>query len=1187
MEQLSKYVYTSLIENRSRSISKLLWELNRDELKWVLILIKDLESKGAILPDFELEIDPDSYLDKIKNGIKSLVITEEGILYIYKLLENNNTGGLVCLVYFDDTLKTISTIKENIILLVDSPTIVINIEEWLDLIRSKYILDKIDLVCWIFSSTFIDYTSRTSFRKDLRVANLPQIGFYLEECKWGNIFGNIKVLPRIPFNKIKNNEDKKEVSLDFIRLIDSYKKKTRISSHITLIKELINDNLATRNSVLDLGNCGLRDEHFYLLDELYKCDGHLKELILSNEWAECEDGQWKRVFSKNSSVKNKITRIPEQVKHLGRLKILRCGGDWTDNNESERWGIDDIKNILNLKNLEYLNLSNNNIQKIDGIENLFKLRILHLNNNRIGEIPDLKNLKSLKELYLSNNIIKKVIGIRGLQNIDTIDLHSNYIEDLRPIKGLIKKIGIVNNVWLGNTICIAKNRSLIIPPIDVIEDGLEHVVNYFDRFKIGKPYINNTIKIILTGNSEVGKSTLLKHLDRRIDIEQKHHFTHWLNIKELKSKYEIKKLDDYCSLRVFDFGGHDFYHDTHNIFFSQDTIFIILWDKDSNHLQEKNITLENSKQEKLGMIIQNYPLKYWLDSIKFYTKNKELHVSSLDIDKESGYNSVALVVQNKANAKEMVYHLNNNELHESYPFIYDILNIDILSKRNVEHFDSILHEVLNNTAIVGRKYPEYYGVIKHRIENYKGAPILTFNEFERFCIEIYEGLDTDDIKYLLSFLKKLGKILYYEAEEINDGIVFININYGIKLIHDILLELPKRNGIFDIHYINSIIDIDENEFIISGVIGLMENYKIIIRIPNTNDFIAPLYLPSKPSLGIDMFLKQCICPYRRFQYAGFMFKNVILCLFQHLKSYLIKADDSSYYWKDGLIISDDISDELLLLKFNLGNDSGHAYIDLFKINKVEKTIFSDKIIDAILHINKEYDMKEMITIDGTEYIPKIEILKNEEEGNMVFKYKNKYHHLVKFKDFLKIPSKMKTLFVSYSKLDLDMVNRFKDHLSALELDGKISHWYCTELMAGKEWDKEIHSKFDASDIVCFMISPNFMKTDYIHQYEIAKAFEKKQKNKNFKIVPIILDFCRWQTENNNLGVFTALPYTAKPIKDFDNQNMAWYIIQECIRLMIDNELDPVGDDFYSVKLPSDVLQIYERIVAKKVDRNSI
>ena len=184
--------------------------------------------------------------------------------------------------------------------------------------------------------------------------------------------------------------------------------------------------------------------------------------------------------------------------------------------------------------------------------------------------------------------------------------------------------------------------------------------------------------------------------------------------------------------------------------------------------------------------------------------------------------------------------------------------------------------------------------------------------------------------------------------------------------------------------------------------------------------------------------------------------------------------------------------------------------------------------------------------------------------------------------------RMKKLFISYSKTDLELVNKFIEHLSALKLDGKVATWYCTELTAGSTWHTEIQEHFDEADIICFMISPNFMRTKYIHEHEIARAFKKleddRKKGKNPLIVPIILDFCRWKTEKNDLTQFTALPYTAKPVVDFANQNMAWYLVEECLRLAIDNGKQPAGDDYFKDNLPEDVKRLYERIV--KGDANS-
>ncbi len=37
----------------------------------------------------------------------------------------------------------------------------------------------------------------------------------------------------------------------------------------------------------------------------------------------------------------------------------------------------------------------------------------------------------------------------------------------------------------------------------------------------------------------------------------------------------IDKIEEKCNLRVFDFGRQDYYHDTHHIFFTNNTIFFL------------------------------------------------------------------------------------------------------------------------------------------------------------------------------------------------------------------------------------------------------------------------------------------------------------------------------------------------------------------------------------------------------------------------------------------------------------------------------------------------------------------------------------------------------------------------------------------------------------------------------------
>lgn len=963
------------------------------------------------------------------------------------------------------------------------------------------------------------------------------------------------------------------------------------TNRLDYARKLISNNLKNKEIRLDLGCCSLTN--LIEVKELFN-NTHLEELIISNEWAEYKDGKWNKKFSHNKKEKNTLGDLPSQISKLKQLKLLIAGGDWNDGKSKwNRWRIQSIKPILKLNKLVFLNLSNNLIEVIPSLAGLKSIKKLHLNNNYISKVTNRAVIISLDELYLSNNKIKTVSFLNKFPCIKTIDLHGNNIRNIIPLKDQIKRLNITNSKWEPDTINIAKNP-LEQPPVEIINLGKDAVLNYFEDITNGKFYINKDIKLILVGNSEVGKTTLAKYFDNEVGLDEEHCFTFWMEEKQLKSKHIISKIKEKCNINLFDFGGHDYFHDTHHLFFNKNTVYLLLWDRYTNKLEYRITKQKNERGESEEIETQDYPIKYWLDSIKFFSKEKETENFNFEIDKLSEYNSHVLIIQNKVENINDIVHLNNFNIVEKYPFIYDFINVSIKPKRNLEHLDYLVTEVINATDIIGAKLAPYYGEIKKSISEYEDNPIITFSEFVDYCQSIVgDEITEEKTKYLAGYLVQIGMILYYPSNKHKNDKVYINKKWVIEKIHFVLRGLHRLGGKFDNSYLNDIFGHSLSQTEVNDIIDLMIEFKMIFLHPQSKEYIAPLYLPAEPVKAIELFIDTHKKPFRKFKYTGFIHKNVILNFFQEYGKLTIGNNLSAnnklyYYWKNGLIIKDPDSQEIVMIQFHLGDEEGNAAISVIKLNSDTDTQFVDDIIKYIYLINEGYEIEEMVTNNGVNYIPLYTIFENEKQGNWTFKYNDNYYKLSDFKKFLKTTNAMKKIFISYSKQDLPLVNKFIEHLSALRLDGKVSHWFCSELSAGSNWDLEIKKHFDEADIICFMISPNLMRTSYIHEHEIARAFERKAQDPQLKIVPIILDFCKWNTQKNNLSQFTALPYTLKPVLDFDNQNMAWYIIEECLRLIIDEDLNNVGDDLYSNNnLPPAILKLYERIVEGKVDKNSL
>lgn len=968
-------------------------------------------------------------------------------------------------------------------------------------------------------------------------------------------------------------------------------------------KKLISENKYSGEKKLDLGNCGITD--LSMLPQLFECK-HLEELILSNEYAVDKGGEWDRVKSANNHLPNNIFFLSNQFKNLINLKKLIIGGDWKKENSNNGWRIRNIKPLTTLINLEFLNVSNNQLERLPSLNTLEKLKTLHLNNNRIKQIFPV-NLINLEELFLSNNRINSTNFLKDTPSIKTLDLHSNRVSDLSPLLDLIGSIGISDDKWKHNIICIQKNP-LVKPSMDVVNLGKEAVVHIITKIEEGDSFINNEIKLILVGNSEAGKTTLAKYLRKDKDFKNTHPFTIWMD--------EMHFIFDKKFIRVFDFGGHDYYHDTHHLFFTGNCIYILLWEEETNKFQNRKVNQSNKENIVSKFDTQDFPINYWLDSIKYYTKEKEASNFKFEIqknDEESSYSSSVIVVQNKAKNSNEIKFLNNKSLKEKYPFIQDFINIDIHSKRNLIHLEEVFQSALHSNKIIGEKFPKYFEVIKNNIGDYKGNIIMTLAKFHEFC-NTFDNVEIalEDARILAHYLNNVGLILYNSS--LGD-IIYLQKSELRGLIVKLFEPLKHTQGKFNEDHI---FKLTKNKDTGEKIIKLLIHYKLVFKLPQTlnekkassQEFIAPLYLPEQPNKLVNILLDKKLKPYRRFFYTGFINKNIILSLFGKYGENILTENtgfDNSYYWKNGLIIKNPKTEETIAIIFNQGNVGGNAHIDIIKLTCPYPTCFSDQLIKDIKEINLNYPgFEEAVTLDGFYYIKINSLINSAKKGErhiVIFdpiKGTEKYVSILHFNNYLpkNLRNKMKNAIISYSKADLDFVEEFKrTSLGPLETDGLLSDWYCTDLVAGKEWDEEIQKRIRECEIAFIMISSNSMNTRYIIENEIKVLLDRFEEGENKPlIIPIILKHYHWVTRDNkyNLGRFTALPYTAKPVSDFRDRELAWYMVGQCIRAAIENDI--IAGDLTNTEYWKDywtqgtvdktMKNHFKRLIAGNLDNNS-
>jgi len=86
--------------------------------------------------------------------------------------------------------------------------------------------------------------------------------------------------------------------------------------------------------------------------------------------------------------------------------------------------------------LEHLDLSDNNIRKIENLETQKKLRYFNISYNRIKKIQNLEPLENCEEVYLQENKFQLIENLSHFRNIRILELGSNNLRKIENISTL-------------------------------------------------------------------------------------------------------------------------------------------------------------------------------------------------------------------------------------------------------------------------------------------------------------------------------------------------------------------------------------------------------------------------------------------------------------------------------------------------------------------------------------------------------------------------------------------------------------------------------------------------------------------------------------------------------------------------------------------------------------------------------
>jgi Ca2+/Na+ antiporter len=182
----------------------------------------------------------------------------------------------------------------------------------------------------------------------------------------------------------------------------------------------------------------------------------------------------------------------------------------------------EISGLENIKDIRVLTLNNNYIQEIKGLDNLKNLESLNLSDNDINQIKGLDNLKKLEHLNLSDNDINQIGGLEKLKSLVSLEINKNHIKRLQGLDCCLNLTGLyLRNNLIESLEGISKLKKLWFLDLSKNNlrnlEGIEMLFNlrHFNAYKNSLP--NDPARPKLTFGQKWVKYAQLKNGPKIID----------------------------------------------------------------------------------------------------------------------------------------------------------------------------------------------------------------------------------------------------------------------------------------------------------------------------------------------------------------------------------------------------------------------------------------------------------------------------------------------------------------------------------------------------------------------------------------------------------------------------------------------------------------------------------------------
>lgn len=533
--------------------------------------------------------------------------------------------------------------------------------------------------------------------------------------------------------------------------------------------------------------------------------------------------------------------------------------------------------------LVHVDLSGNALTRLKIKVQFQALEYLSICKNRIDSLNLDIVLPELRELDASNNQIKNWdrFIIDKLPSVEYVFLDENPLNE--SIKGYWDE-----GAGQNYTNCLKK---------------------FLNAFEGKEAILNDEFKVLVIGDGKAGKSCMIHRLVEDSFLEH-WNSTHGISVRQFDPNSDDRFGRFPYKLNLWDFGGQDIYHHTHRMFLQSGTVYILLWNEETEF---KDFIFQETKRRRYEW--RNKKLVYWLDYVRYLGKNSPVVVAQTrSLDRQKGHPSENSII---------------GRYKPELPFLSNFLQLDAKSDDLEENgYEALVDNIKAAIKSLKRNeyLPERWVEIRKQLDSKKTTETAENEraflgkgnhtlDYEEYCSIATEAGEENPDLLLNNWLVQTG-VVFYKKGLFGDKII-LNQSWAIRAVYALYdrsedgyySDIEKNKGGFDGALLNncwSDYSPEEREWFLQ----FMLKAELCFEIKQDGEtpwekrkFVALEMLPEKQSEGIRILKetwsesKVALCELR-YVYP-FLHLGVIQSFIARTYRY---AEEVNSIYKNGLLI---------------------------------------------------------------------------------------------------------------------------------------------------------------------------------------------------------------------------------------------------------------------------------------------